>query len=152
MRKERNQSPEYKERKKEYQNRPEVKIKAQENRLKPKIKANRKEYGEKRRIKLKKEICLHYSKIHSNSDVPCCRCCGLNTHIDFLSLDHIAGRKEMDDEPELVKLGYSSKLKTEPLQNWIKNNNFPEGFQILCYNCNFAKGHSKDNKCPHERK
>ena len=150
-RKERNQSSEYKARDKEYNARPENKARAQENRSKPEIKVNRKKYGEKRRIKLKKEVCLHYSKIHSNSEIPCCRCCGLNTHIDFLSLDHIAGRKEMDSEPELVKLGYSSKLKTEPLQVWLKNNNFPKGFQILCYNCNFAKGHSKDNTCPHEK-
>ncbi|MBT4326526.1 MAG: hypothetical protein HOD60_06415 [Candidatus Nitrosopelagicus sp.] len=27
----------------------------------------------------------------------------------------------------------------------------PNGFQILCHNCNFAKGVSKDNKCPHEK-
>ena len=83
--------------------------------------------------------------------MPCCRCCGLNDHIEFLSLDHIAGRKEMDSESELVELGYSSELGTQPLQIWIKKNNFPKGFQVLCMNCNFAKGHSKDNKCPHER-
>jgi hypothetical protein len=32
----------------------------------------------------------------------------------------------------------------------IYENDLPEGFQILCWNCNFAKGKSKDNKCPHE--
>jgi len=34
---------------------------------------------------------------------------------------------------------------------WIRKNNFPKGFQVLCMNCNWGKGHSKDNKCPHER-
>jgi len=75
----------------------------------------------------------------------------LNSHIEFLSLDHIAGKRQMDSEPELVKLGYSSKLAGGHLQSWIKKNNFPDGFQILCHNCNFTKGQSKDNKCPHER-
>ena len=34
---------------------------------------------------------------------------------------------------------------------WKKiKNNFPKGFQILCHNCNIAKGHY--GKCPHEKK
>ena len=97
------------------------------------------------------KILQTYSKRLSNSDIPCCRCCGESNHIEFLAIDHIAGRKKMDSEPELVKLGYSSKFKTSnSLLLWLTKNNFPKGFQILCHNCNFAKGHSKDNKCPHE--
>ena len=57
----------------------------------------------------------------------------------------------MDSEPELVKLGYSSNFKSTSLLVWIVKNNFPKGFQILCHNCNLAKGYSKNNKCPHER-
>lgn len=30
---------------------------------------------------------------------------------------------------------------------WLKKNNYPPGFQILCYNCNCAKGHF--GYCPH---
>ena len=53
----------------------------------------------------------------------------------------------------MVKLGYSSKLESMTLQKWIIDNHFPEGFQILCQNCNFAKGMTKNNnKCPHEMK
>ena len=132
-------SPERKARKRAYRARPEVKVKRTKTTL-----------GKKDNVKM--EVYLHYSKIHSNSDIPCCRCCGLNSHVEFLSLDHIAGKKQMDSEPELRKKGYSSKLKIHQLLPWIKRNNFPIGFQILCLNCNFAKGHSKDNKCPHERK
>ena len=58
----------------------------------------------------------------------------------------------MDSIPELVKIGYSSKTKGKKLNKWIMANNYPNGFQILCHNCNFAKGHSKDGKCPHEMK
>ena len=103
-------------------------------------------------LSLRMKVFPHYSKRHSNSDIACCRCCGENSNMEFLALDHILGRYEMNSIPELVKIGYSSKLKNRPLLVWIKNNNFPKGFQILCHNCNMAKGNSKDNKCPMENK
>jgi len=31
---------------------------------------------------------------------------------------------------------------------WLVENDFPEGFQILCHNCNFAKSHNPGG-CPH---
>ena len=97
------------------------------------------------------KVLQTYSKRLSNSDIPCCNCCNLNSHLDFLAIDHIAGKKQMDSEPELIKLGYSSKLDGESLLNWLVLNDFPKGFQILCHNCNHAKGHSKDNKCRHQK-
>jgi len=58
----------------------------------------------------------------------------------------------MNYEPELVKLGYSSKLLGSALYRWIRDSGFPDGFQVLCNNCNYAKGMKKNkNKCPHER-
>ena len=97
------------------------------------------------------KILKHYSKLLSNSNTPCCNCCGENFHIDFLDVDHIVGKRQIDSEPELVKIGYSSKLEGIMLQSWIVRNNFPDGFQILCTNCNTAKGMKKNNnKCPHE--
>jgi hypothetical protein len=73
--------------------------------------------------------------------------------VDFLAIDHIAGIRQMDLESELKKLKYSSKLRNQNLHRWIIKNNFPKGFQILCTNCNFAKGMKKNNnKCPHEIK
>ena len=143
--------PEVKAKKKEYEARPDVKARREEYRARPDVKAKSSKKRKEQKDKVKIEVYLHYSKIHSNSDIPCCRCCGLNSHIEFLSLDHIAGRKQLDSEPELVKKGYTSKFKIHQLLPRIKRNNFPIGFQILCLNCNFAKGHSKDNKCPHER-
>ena len=57
----------------------------------------------------------------------------------------------MNSEPRLIKLGYSSKLKGKSLINWIIENNYPKGFQILCHNCNVAKGLiGNDNTCTHE--
>jgi len=117
----------------------------------------KKEYNQKRdktpeRKKYKKQ--LHkgikfktfsvYSKRHSNSDIPCCRCCGENSNMKFLAMDHINGRAHL---PEKEK-----NLSDVKLAMWLKKNNYPEGeIQILCHNCNSAKGNSRDNKCPHQR-
>jgi hypothetical protein len=142
---------------KEYNSRPENIAKAKE-RLKtpeyravrrkretrPENKAKDKAYRENKRLK----VLQYYSKRLSNSDIPCCNCCG-ETQTEFLAVDHIAGRRQMDSEPELLKLGYSSKTHIGfPLVIWLTNNNFPDGFQILCHNCNQSKGYY--GKCPHE--
>jgi hypothetical protein len=93
-------------------------------------------------------VLLGYSRRHSNSNVPCCNCCGENSFVEFLAIDHIAGKYKMDSIPELVKIGYSSTLKDYRLIDWILEKDFPKGFQILCHNCNQAKG--VYGKCPHE--
>ena len=111
----------------------------------PKYKAGQKERADNIRLK----VLQYYSKRLSKSDIPCCWCCGENFHIDFLAVDHITGRKEMDSELKLVKLGYSSSMVGTKLLRWIIKNNFPEGFKILCHNCNQAKGFY--GKCPHEK-
>ena len=131
-------------------------------------KAKKKDYNKKYHIEnkakfeiIRQDIRLNilqtYSKRLSKSNIPCCNCCKLNTHLDFLALDHIVGKKEMDSIPELVAIGYSSKMQSASLHRWIIDNNYlsdlkTEYFQVLCNNCNHAKGHSKYNKCPHERK
>jgi hypothetical protein len=96
------------------------------------------------------KVLQYYSKHLSKSNIPCCNCCGLNSHIEFLTVDHIAGRQEMDSKPELKKLKYISKLSGTALVIWIIKNNFPKGFQILCHNCNQTKGYY--GQCPLENK
>ena len=130
---------------KAYQRTPEYKAKEKERQSTPEYKARQKT----RIYKIRLKVLQYYSKRLSKSNIPCCRCCGENSHIDFLAIDHIAGRKEMDSEPELLKLGYSSSKKVEALGYWIIENNFPKGFQILCHNCNVAKG--LYGECPHEK-
>ena len=169
------QTLEYKAQKKEYRLRPEVRAKTKEYNSRPEVKEMQKAYQQSpegkaksktysqrpenltkekdKRMNLRSTVLETYSKLLSNSDIPCCNCCGINAHLDFLAIDHIAGRQEMDSKHELVKLGYSSKFLGIVLQKWIIDNNFPEGFQILCQNCNMAKGMKKNNnKCPLENK
>jgi len=130
---------------KERQSSPEFKAKVKEHNSRPEVKAKRKERQQTMRLK----VMQYYSKHLSNSDIPCCWCCEEKSHIEFLAIDHIAGRKEMDSDTKLVKLGYSSSLTGGKLQTWIIENNFPEGFRVLCHNCNSAIGFY--GKCPHEK-
>lgn len=69
---------------------------------------------------------------------PMCNCCKEDIY-EFLSIDHIngGGKKHRD------------KIKRHQLYDWLVNNNFPDGFQVLCFNCNFAKGHF--GECPHKK-
>lgn len=66
-----------------------------------------------------------------------CSCCGESTR-EFLGIDHINGKI-----PEQKHLGGQS------LCAWLIKNNFPEGFQVLCHNCNCAKGFY--GICPHKK-
>jgi hypothetical protein len=67
-----------------------------------------------------------------------CACCGERT-FEFLSIDHINGggnkhRKE-------------AKLSGKGIYRWLVKNGFPEGFRVLCHNCNFSIG--AYGYCPH---
>jgi hypothetical protein len=67
-----------------------------------------------------------------------CACC-LEDKYEFLAIDHINGGGSKHRQSE-AKTG---------LYQWLKNNNYPEGFQVLCHNCNMAKGFY--GSCPHEK-
>ena len=87
-------------------------------------------------IDLKLEVMAHYSKVISKSDIPVCTCCK-EKHIEFLTLDHINGRKSMNHKPS---------LKADKLCRTLKREGFPKGIQVLCWNCNSAK--SDKGVCP----
>jgi hypothetical protein len=77
---------------------------------------------------------------------PVCKCCG-ERHTEFLSIDHLnndgaAHRRQLASEK------WKASGRGVKFYEWLKNHNYPPGFQVLCFNCNFAKGHFKI--CPHE--
>ena len=81
-------------------------------------------------------LCLeHYGGIP-----PACACCK-EKEIKFLSIDHITGGGNLHRR-NITKTG-----KGGNMSYWLKRNNFPEGFQVLCHNCNMAKGFY--GFCPH---
>ena len=57
-----------------------------------------------------------------------CQHCGF-TDLRALSIDHIKGGGTQDRK---IRSGYA-------LYRWLIKNNFPEGFQVLCMNCQFIK-------------
>lgn len=66
-----------------------------------------------------------------------CQCPGCNEdRYECLTIDHINGYDKNSGEPRAGN----------PLYRWIIKNNFPEGFQTLCSNCNQTKSASG---CPH---
>jgi hypothetical protein len=76
--------------------------------------------------------------IHYGGSPPKCVCCG-EDHIEFLAIDHINGggnkhRRQLSGNREIYL--------------WLIKNNFPNGFQILCHNCNLSKGFY--GYCPHK--
>lgn len=94
----------------------------------------------KRNFKLKSEVLRYYSKKLSNSDIPCCRCCGEHDFLIFLTVDHIINRKNTTHKKGLLG---------SALYRFLRRANYPSGYQILCVNCNSAK--SDSGICPHER-
>lgn len=66
-----------------------------------------------------------------------CNCCG-ESQEKFLTLDHINN----DGNNHRKSVGRTSVL------SWLKANSYPDGFQVLCFNCNMGK-HLNGGICPH---
>lgn len=95
-----------------------------------------KEIRDKMNLKIKTEVFSYYSK-----GTPICNCCGIN-EIVFLTIDHIngGGRKHIKSIVE-IRGGTN-------FYRWLRKNNYPDGFQVLCYNCNCGKRTFEE--CPHK--
>ena len=111
----------------------------------PKYKQKNKLYRETNKDRInEKQIQLRTIKkirvlLHYGNGVMQCACCG-EKEIDFLTLDHINN----DGTKHRKNVGGN-------MYFWVIKNNFPPIFQILCMNCNFAKGKHKNNGiCPHK--
>jgi len=86
------------------------------------------------RVALKSEILAAYGG-------PVCACC-FEDNAKFLSIDHIDGGGNAHRKAIGVSAGHG-------FYAWLKVNNFPPGFRVLCYNCNFGRA-KNDGICPHE--
>ncbi len=69
-----------------------------------------------------------------------CACCG-ETERAFLTIDHVRndGAKHRREQGR----------KAYSICRWLRLNGFPDGFQVLCMNCNWAK---RLGQCPHEKR
>jgi hypothetical protein len=75
-----------------------------------------------------------------------CACCG-EDHYEFLAIDHIENNGK-EHRAELARGTPSGKFGGDTVIRWLRRNNFPPGFQVLCHNCNMAK--SLYGECPHK--
>jgi len=81
---------------------------------------------------LRKEVLFHYGGK--------CVCCG-QTEMAFLVVDHTEGDGCIHQTPK------GTRYCGAQLYRWLKRNGFPEGFRVLCADCNTAM--SIYGQCPH---
>lgn len=81
---------------------------------------------------IKKEVIGFYSK-----GTYACNCCKEN-NIIFLTIDHINNNGKEH-----------RKTFNGGIHEWLKSHGFPDGYQVLCFNCNIGK-YLNDGVCPHK--
>jgi hypothetical protein len=89
--------------------------------------------GHDKRQVVRLAVLSHYS-----NGIPCCACCG-EDHLEFLAIDHINGRGRAE-RGRTGRYGFS-------LYTWLRMQGYPEGYRVLCHNCNGALGWY--GYCPH---
>ena len=97
------------------------------------------EWNRMQAIKSDQKIRLDILNYYSNNKLVCA-CCGEAIY-EFLTIDHING----GGNKHRKEIGSSRKL-----YRWLKIHGYPEGFRVLCMNCNFATRYRKP--CPHTKK
>lgn len=114
-----------------YNQRPEVKARTKEYRQQhqEELKVKSKERRKQQKIK----VISHYSEGKN-----CCACCGENK-MEFLTINHINGGGHK----------HQREIGRGQLYQWLIKNHFPEGFNVLCWNCNCSLG--KYGYCPHTK-
>lgn len=71
-----------------------------------------------------------------------CRCCGIRI-LQFLTIDHKEGKGNIQRKK---LFGYN--ISGVPMYRWLIKNNFPNEYQVLCMNCNWATRYG--TICPHQ--
>ena len=113
---------------KEYREKNKDRYKKLRDNNKDKLNKYSKEYYEKNKVinnRLKAQVIDKYSNGENK-----CACCGL-TDVRNLTIDHINGNGKKHREETGGGGIY--------LYKWLIDNNFPEGFQVLCFGCNLEK-------------
>ncbi len=90
------------------------------------------DYHNQRNARIRVEVLLHYS-----NGTLTCQCCQTGP-IEFLCIDHIegGGRRHRQEI-------------TGNIYDWLRRNKYPEGFRVLCHNCNMSRG--LYGYCPHDK-
>lgn len=73
-----------------------------------------------------------------------CSCCSETEEL-FLTIDHINN----DGAAHRRSMVHGRQATGDRLYRWLRDNNFPPGFQVLCMSCNFGKQRN-GGVCPHK--
>lgn len=87
----------------------------------------------------KELVLMHYG----NGECACCK----ETCRSMLTVDHVNG--DGSAHRKTLCGGKSRKDTSVDMYGWLVKNDFPDGFQVLCYNCNISK-HRNGNVCEHQ--
>jgi len=98
--------------------------------------ARRREHFSELRRKQKEKLKLEVLKHYSQSDPPKCVRCGFSD-LRALTIDHVDGKGSIHRRQLRNKGGYHFYL-------WLKNQGLPEGYQVLCMNCQWIKREEND--------
>jgi hypothetical protein len=71
-----------------------------------------------------------------------CACCGVDNY-EFMAIDHIHGNGNKHRKDNKTGGG-------QQFYRWLKKQNYPSGFRVLCHNCNMSYGLYR--YCPHNDK
>jgi len=88
--------------------------------------------GKFQRDRLRREVIEHYGGK--------CACCG-EKQFEFLTIDHTNG------EASVQRAKTGKEPSGSRLYQYLKRNGLPEGYRVLCSNCNMAM--SIHGQCPH---
>ena len=73
--------------------------------------------------RLRKEVISYYS----DKKMYCAKC--KIDDLEVLTIDHINNEGSV----------HRKNMKSSSIYAWLKKSNFPDGFQVLCHNCNWLK-------------
>ena len=95
----------------------------------------------------RKEIALNYYYRLQHQAIEAyggykCACCD-ETEPLFLTLDHI------DNDGNAFRKKHGFHHHGSKFYKWLRDNNYPPGYQVLCSNCNHGK-HRNKGICPHQ--
>ena len=118
------------------------KIRTKIRRLDQEFVESEKKRGREYWRKLRHEVIMAYGGYK-------CNCCG-ETEPLFLVIDHVNNdgaehRRSISNRKDCG----NGKGASADTWRWLKNNDYPDGFQVLCMNCNFGKSRNK-GICPHK--
>lgn len=96
-----------------------------------------KEVAKERLVRYREKIRSQVFAAYGTS----CACCG-ETNQKFLTIDHTYGDGAEHRRDQRISSG-------DATYSWLVRNEFPPGFQTLCFNCNSGRARN-GGICPHK--